>query len=135
MPVRPFSQCPSAQFAASAHTVARPGKSGNGRASQHQAESWPVSSIGAPYTDDVGSLAGSAKWDRIASSARRWPRSSRVPSENGGRRLSALLGSTNRFGELAPLSTAGQPNSTRRIGLPCGVQPVGVAARTPPGRS
>ena len=55
-------------------------------------------------------------------------KSSRVPREKYGSAVSELFGSTNTFGWLAPLSTAGQPISISQNGFDCGTQSVGVAA-------
>ena len=46
-----------------------------------------------------------------------------------------VLASTNTFGWLAPLSTAGQPTSVSHTGLLIGTQAVGAASSVPPTRS
>ncbi len=71
----------------------------------------------------------------VACRCRRCIRSSRRPLEKGGRPPSADFGSGKTLGRLAPLSTAGQPISVRRIGFEPGTQAVGAASRTPPTRS
>ena len=68
-------------------------------------------------------------------SARRWIRSSRTPLENHGSALSDERGSKNTLGWFAPLSTAGQPYSVKRIGFAIGTQAVGSACRSPSIRS
>ena len=62
-------------------------------------------------------------------------KSSRVPREKCGSAVSELFGSTNTFGWLAPLSTAGQPISISQNGFDCGTQLVGTPLSTPAGRS
>src|SRR3569832_1414410 len=94
-----------------------------------------VSTMRPSYSVEAGLLAESFQKAKWASRKRRWIRSSRSPFEKYGRALSEDLGATKTLGWLAPLSTAGQPSSVKRIGLDFATQSVGVADSVPVGRS
>ena len=94
----------------------------------------------ASYTSDIGFDAGEVvvglRIQPLDEGAQEAPLHEivAVPREKYGSAVSELFGSTNTFGWLAPLSTAGQPISISQKGFDCGTQSVGVPLSTPPGR-